>query len=240
MSFLPIVQRELRVRGRARATFRGRMYAALAASLFAALLLLGSELTHSSRAVGGFMFSGLSWAVFLYCLLQGVRNTADCLSEEKRAGTLGLLFLTDLRGYDVTLGKLIATSLNSFYGLLAVVPPLAIPLVLGGVTLGEFWRMVLAVVVTLVFVLTAGLFVSSISRDMRQAWSGTVALTGLFMLVVPCLQFVITFPVSPTCAFFSWQESRYAAAGGLYWTAVWSSLAVSLGFVIAASFILPR
>ena len=31
--------------------------------------------------------------------------TADCLSEEKREGTLGLLFLTDLRGYDIVVSS---------------------------------------------------------------------------------------------------------------------------------------
>ena len=35
--------------------------------------------------------------------LCAMRNTADSLSAEKREGTLGLLFLTDLRGYDVVL-----------------------------------------------------------------------------------------------------------------------------------------
>ncbi|HET6317538.1 MAG TPA: ABC transporter permease, partial [Chloroflexota bacterium] len=165
MSFLPIVERELRVLGRAKWTYRGRMLSALTASSLAGLVLLWAEATRGAGNVGLFMFQALGWAVFLYCLMQGARNTADCLSEEKRAGTLGLLFLTDLRGYDVALGKLLATSLSSFYGLLAVFPPLGIPLVLGGVTAGEFWRMVLALIVTLLFALTAGLLVSSMSRD---------------------------------------------------------------------------
>ena len=69
--------------------------------------------------------------------------TADCLSVEKREGTLGLLFLTDLRGYDVVLGKLFSTSLRSSYGLVAGFPVLALPLLLGGVTGSAFWRVVL-------------------------------------------------------------------------------------------------
>ena len=44
---------------------------------------------------------------------------------------MGLIFLTDLKGYDVVLGKLAATSLNGFYGLLAVFPLLAFPLLTG-------------------------------------------------------------------------------------------------------------
>ena len=102
------------------------------------------------------LFGILTGGGVLYCLFCGVRLTADCLSEEKREGTLGLLFLTDLKGYDVVLGKLAATSLNSFYGVLAVVPMLALPLLLGGVTPGEFWRMALVALNTLFFSLARG------------------------------------------------------------------------------------
>ena len=84
-------------------------------------------------------------------MFTGVRSTADCLSEEKRDGTLGLLFLTDLKGYDVVGGKLVATSLNAFYGLTAIFPLLAIPLLMGGVTNGEFWRMALVLANTFLF-----------------------------------------------------------------------------------------
>src|SRR5438034_7581247 len=92
------------------------------------------------------LFRILAGASVLFSLLSGVRSTADCLSEEKREGTLGLLFLTDLKGYDVVLGKLAATSLNAFYGVLAVLPMMAIPLLMGGVTLGQFGRTALAAV----------------------------------------------------------------------------------------------
>jgi len=240
MSFLPIVERELRVRGRAKGTYRGRLISALAATAFAGFVLLGAEATGSASAVGGFLFEALSWTVFSFCLFQGVRNTADCLSEEKRAGTLGLLFLTDLRGYDVVLGKLLATSLNSLYALLAVFPPLGIPIVLGGVTVGEFWRMVVALIVTLLFSVTAGMFVSSISRNERHALNGTVLLTGFFVVLVPLLQRLLPLPFSPTCAFLSWQDQTYSSHFATFWTAVWSSLGMSGVFIVLASLILPR
>src|SRR5947209_14959169 len=108
------------------------------------------------------LFRILTGASVLYCLLSGVRSTADCLSEEKREGTLGLLFLTDLKGYDVVGGKLVATSLNAFYGLIAIFPVLAIPLLMGGVTNGEFWRMALVLANTFLLSLAVGMFMSSI------------------------------------------------------------------------------
>src|SRR5256885_5281345 len=64
-----------------------------------------------------YLFRALFGFAFVYCLFIGARLTADCLSEEKREGTLGLLFLTDLKGYDVVFGKLAATSVNSIYAL---------------------------------------------------------------------------------------------------------------------------
>src|SRR5213592_2219351 len=128
MTFLPIVERELRVRARLRSTYRFRLLAALGAIALVGLLLLMSHNLPAAGAYGWWVFDTLAWVSFVYCLLEGTRHTADCLSQEKREGTLGLLFLTDLRPYDVVLGKLMATSLNSIYGLLAIFPPLAIPL----------------------------------------------------------------------------------------------------------------
>lgn len=65
--------------------------------------------------------------------------TADSLSRERREGTLGFLFLTDLQGY-VVAGKLAGLALIPLHGLLATFPIAALTLCLGGVTAGEFWR----------------------------------------------------------------------------------------------------
>src|ERR1035438_3460203 len=137
MTFLPIVDRELRVAARRRGTHWVRLVVALFAILTAIVIFL-VNFGAPPHAVGEAIFQGLSILCMIYCVLSGRISTADCLSEEKREGTLGLLFLTDLKGYDVVLGKLAATSLAGFYGLLAVFPVLAIPLLLGGITSGEF------------------------------------------------------------------------------------------------------
>ena len=108
--------------------------------------LLWVWLARGRANLGNPLFTILTDYPFGLCLLAGVFLTADCLSEEKREGTLGLLFLTDLKGYDVVLGKFIARSLPALYGLLALLPLIGIPLLLGGVTGSEFWRMALALV----------------------------------------------------------------------------------------------
>ena len=166
---LPIVARELRVAARRRGTYWVRTGAALLVMVVGIWVYLMMQ-TESPKDIAMVLFGVLTGGAVVHCWLSGVRATADCLSQEKREGTLGLLFLTDLKGYDVVLGKLAASSLNSLYGVLAVVPMLAIPLLLGGLTGAEFWRMALVALNTLFFSLTLGICVSSMCRSRAKRW----------------------------------------------------------------------
>ena len=123
---------------------------------------------------GRLLFDSLSAILFVFCLVEGVRQTADCLSQEKREGTLGLLFLTELSGRDVVWGKLAATSLGSFFALMAAFPVLAVALSAGGVTAGEFWRTILVLLNTLFAGLAWGMWASS-----RRQIEGRSLLLGL-------------------------------------------------------------
>ncbi|MFN7139223.1 MAG: ABC transporter permease, partial [Limisphaerales bacterium] len=133
MPFLPIVERELRIASRKRGTYWMRVGAAVGALLIGGWIMLMMQ-NMPPQLLGKTLFISLSIVTFIYAAITGLRLTADSLSEEKRDGTLGLLFLTDLKGYDVVIGKLVASSLGSFYGMLASFPVLAISLLLGGVT----------------------------------------------------------------------------------------------------------
>ena len=132
MSVLPMVQRQLRVACRQRRSYWVR----LAAAGVAMALLGGTVLVRRVQWYwsGPETFQLLAWFGFLYCLVAGGLSTADCLAVERRENTLGLLFLTDLRGYDVALGKFCASCIPSYLGLLAILPVLAIPVLMGGGT----------------------------------------------------------------------------------------------------------
>src|SRR5213075_1804812 len=186
MTFLPIVDRELRVAARRRTTYLTRIVAAA----LVILIFGGLQLTQAFRlgmffTAGQTQFFVLKWLGFLFACSSGVFLTSDALSEEKREGTLGLLFLTDLRGYDVVLDKFISHSLQAFYGLLAAFPVLALTLLAGGVSGGEFWRMMLIFCNTLFFSLSVGLLVSSISRDAMRSINGTLLLCLLLVAGLP-------------------------------------------------------
>src|SRR2546422_6723684 len=183
MRFLPVVEREPRMAARRRSTYGLRLLVALAAFSLTLWICTLPARGQPPTELGKSLFAVLTIMSFAYCLLIGPFLTTDSISSEKREGTLGLLFLTDLSSFDVVLGKWAATSLAGFYGLLAVLPVLGIPLLLGGVTPGEYGRVALAVVNAILFSLTAGMFVSAISRDQTKAILASLilvlALSGL-------------------------------------------------------------
>ena len=251
MTFLPIVARELRVASRRRATYWVRSGAALALIVVGVwfFLMMRHAPPHEVALV---LFRILAGASVLYCLLSGVRATADCLSEEKREGTLGLLFLTDLKGYDVVFGKLAATSLNAFYGVLAVVPMLAVPLLMGGITLGEFGRMAIVTINTLFFSLSIGICVSAFSRSARIATGTTFFLIFVFTALLPAagalggfflkihrLETVFLMP-SAGFSFYIGFDSPYKAVPRLFWWSCWVIHALGWIFLGISAFMAPR
>jgi len=214
--------------------------AAVALAMMVASLLMGP-----GRAGKG-MFAAMTWLAWVFCLVEGVRNAADCLSEEKREGTLGLLFLTDLRGYDVVLGKFAAASVGAVFSLLAAFPVLGLALIQGGVTFGEFARMGLALGNTLFFTVAASLFVSAVSRVERRAWLGAFLLSGAFVLVGPLANALPAGSgrtwglLSPWVNFTSAFEAAYAPAPSRYWLCCLSVHALGWLWLALAAALLPR
>ena len=101
------------------------------------LLLLGGwwfaasyELTPGQ---GGFLFSQMHLMMYCALWLLVPLGAADCLSRERREGTLGLLFLTPLRPPHIVIAKGLVHGLRAMTMVIAIVPLLAIPFLLGGV-----------------------------------------------------------------------------------------------------------
>ncbi|MDB6020283.1 MAG: family transporter protein, partial [Pedosphaera sp.] len=240
MTFLPIVDRELRVAARLTATYRNRSIIAGVVTFVAMVMFALGAFSTSPSHVGSSMFWTLAYMALAFCLLEGVRKTADCLCEEKREGTLGLLFLTDLKGYDIVLGKLAAKSLSSIYGLLSVLPVLALSLLLGGITAGEYWRIVLALANILFFSLCAGMWVSCWSRDERQAMTASFMLVALWVAVPLLIGWHSLYPLSPVYAFEAGAARAYLFAPGDYWQSLGIAQGLSWAMLLWASLAVPH
>lgn len=216
MPFLPVAERELRVTARGRETYRVRFFAVLTSLLILAWqLIVQGRLNIPAAEQGKMLFSSLASLALVYCAAIGARATADSISHEKREGTLGLLFLTDLKSYDIILGKLVAGSLNAFYGLLAIIPMLTLPLLLGGVTRTQVVQTSIALVNALFFSVVVGIFVSTFSRNERKAMFFTV----VFLLV----SFVGPF------VFGVWLQSQFHVPDSSLWQVFLYSPAFAFG-----------
>jgi len=247
MTFLPIVDRELRLASRKAWTFWLRVTAAGVALFIASgFMLIALAEAVGTAQLGGPLFATLSWLSLACALTVGLFFTSDCLSEEKREGTLGFLFLTDLRGYDVVLGKLLATSLRCVFALVAVFPILAIAQLMGGVEPREFWESVLALIHAMFFSLACGMFVSTVSRSGQKALIGTLLLMMVFLAGGPTLDWALaelgTGRFKPLFSLSSPGFVFVSAGRGmnLFWNALLPSQAVAWVMLASSCWLIQR
>src|SRR5690348_634740 len=134
MTLVPIVERELRSAARQEFTYYLRVIGVggvlLASSVF--LFRHGDD-----PNFGGRLFADLHLTLFCAIWIVVPFLTADCISQERRDGTLGLLFLTRLSSRDVVIAKSLAHGLRALTLWVAVLPMMAVPFLLGGVTWTE-------------------------------------------------------------------------------------------------------
>lgn len=240
MGFAPIVERELRQLARRPFTYRSRAATALGATLVGFGVAFASVSVGANAALlGRNLFTAMAVLAFVAVVMAGPVLTADCLSEEKRNGTLGLLFLAGLSGPEVVAGKLTALSLPAVHCLIAVFPIMGFSFLLGGVTGGEFARVALVLMATLLFSLASALAVSSVSREGTRALGGSVILILLVTLGLPGLLAVSasiqTWPglfaaTSPLAGLLTADAAEYARLPGVFWV----SVACSAGFSFTA------
>ncbi|HWQ91605.1 MAG TPA: hypothetical protein VN673_08030 [Clostridia bacterium] len=132
MNAMPVIERELREESRRQVNYLLRMLAAGVLIIVFALVVLSWRSNPAQLGANLFfrLHYTLTWAFWIIVPLM----TADCISREKREGTLGLLFLTPLTVRDVIAGKAAIHVIRALTLFLATIPVLGLPLVLGGVT----------------------------------------------------------------------------------------------------------
>jgi len=183
MTVLPVIARELRAAARRTSTYGLRINGVL--------FLLGVCVwITASRVVrwddGGAVFYYLHRALFLAIWVLVPLLTADCISRERREGTLPLLFLTPLKPGDIVLAKGLVHGLTAFTLWLAALPVLTIPFVAGGVGWRQAVGSILVNLSSLWLALGAGLVASAQSKVPVRALLAAGGLGFLF-----CLGFIL-------------------------------------------------
>ncbi len=248
MILLPVVERELRVAARRRSTYWFRTIPAILGLISGGIYMLLSAIwTRSSAGLGEPLFWFLMWASFWVVLAAGLVLTSDSISVEKREGTLGFLFLTDLRGLDVAAGKLFSTSLRASYALLSLFPVVALTLLLGGPSGMQLFKTSLALLNALFCSLAVGLLVSTLSYDSQRTMTGTLFLTLALVFGGPLLDsLVLFFKTGPTPPGFAATSPFTAFKLASAWIPApfWKSLGIShlIGWLLfaAACWLVPR
>jgi hypothetical protein len=248
---LPIAAREIRAAAHHRGLYRGR--AAIAGTaliatgwIFFSMFGLNGPVTSvgqnifTVQAIGGFLFACGAFVA-----------TVDSISREKRDGTLGLLFLTHLKGRDVVHGKLVASLTLFVAGAVAATPILTLPVLLGGIQASQALYLLASLLNAMLLSAAAGLFASSISyKKEKSAAIATVILLffcGIIPLTVLGCRKGGMLEAAYLLQFFTPLYGPQLAMGaitgvqvGFFWTSFAIIFAISLLLLSAASFITPR
>ena len=187
MTVLPIVEHQLRVASRRWTTYWGRMFVAFVACFIGVGIVTMASATGPGGPGARQTLDTFSFGLFLYCLFAGIAATSDSVSREKREGTLGLLFLTDLKGFDVVFGKLAAGALRPVCNLLAMLPVLSLGLLVGALRWVDVIRLSAALLNTLFLSLAIGVCLSVFSWEQKRTQSNASGLAVLFWFILPAL-----------------------------------------------------
>ena len=207
MILLPVIERELRASARQSFTYFLRVLGVVALLLVIVWFALRGEL---GPDCGGELFRTLHGVLFFAIWLMAPLLTADCISRERREGTLPLLFLTPLKPPSILWAKSTAHGLRALSLWLAVVPVLAICLVAGGLGWTEIVISVLVNFSAICVAMAAGLVASALSRVWTRAMAVAMLLAFAF-----CLVYLWLIPVCVGLAGGPWNPDEFHPWAGL-------------------------
>ncbi len=180
MAATSVIERELRSTARQGATYHLRIFAVLAATAMLVLVGFGGGIPVNQ---GSALFALLHRTLFFSIWALVPLLSADCLSRERREGTLPLLFLTPLTAGAIVYAKGFAHLLRALTLWVAVLPVLTICFLVGGIGWVDVAFSVLINFGSICMATSAGLLASSLSRTWTRAAVGAMSITfGLLLL----------------------------------------------------------
>jgi ABC-type transport system involved in multi-copper enzyme maturation permease subunit len=253
MTVLPVIARELRASARQPFTYYLRVVGVTA--LLLASLLFGLHFGFEP-ALGSLLFAALHTTLFGAIWVLVPMLTADCISRERREGTLGLLFLTPLKGTDIVVAKGLVHGLRAMTLWLAVLPVLTVPFLMGGVSWAEALLSVLVNANAMCWALSAGLLASAWTKEWLRSLLGAALLACAFLMLLcagaGCFllhvanagrpgQFEMTWDRALATGLFvfanmsqGWSNNfRWVAPGNLFWALGETTLVSLLMLVVA-------
>ena len=176
MNALPVIVRELRAEARHPFTYWLRVLGAGAVVGMAIFYGLANGLRPDG---GAELFTHLHGTLHFAIWLLVPLLAADCISRERREGTLGLLFLTPLKARDIIVAKSLVHGLRAATLLIAVLPVIALPALMGGVSWQQGLASLFLNASALCLALGAGLLASAANKS----WIRSLVMSYCFAFV---------------------------------------------------------
>lgn len=176
---LPVLTRELRTAAQERVRRRRTVLAVGYASLVLAGILVAERWTGRvmlQSATAGLLVWAVTGLIPVLALVGGINRVGQMIGTEHREGTLPLLLLARLTGFEIVMGKVFQALLLQVTGFLVLLPVLVLPVLAAGWPWAQVWRIALALLNTLFFGLALGALTSVLARGER-GWR--------FFLVLP-------------------------------------------------------
>ena len=136
-----------------------------------------------TASFGQLLFQIVAFVQLLLTLFFAALSAAGAVSQEKDRRTFVLLLLTDMRDYEIVLGKLIGALLPILIQLIVTAPVLALLLLLGGIDPEQVFQAVLVLIASAVAAGSLGGLVALWREKTYQA----LALSVLFLVLYICL-----------------------------------------------------
>ncbi len=159
----------------------------------------------SAARLGPELFGNLNAALFLGIVLGAPLLTADCLSRERREGTLNLLFLTPLTATGIVAAKSFVHALRGVTVAAAALPIISLAFLFGGAGWKEGLLALMHNSTAMMLALGSGLIASSHINEARWAGAASVALSAIFTLLS------FAFHTLLSCVLAAFQLGRFQA-----------------------------
>jgi len=247
----PVIERELRRASHRKHAARSRFRVALAGAAVVILFLFIFTISGSGWC-GQKLHQMFFWAGLYLAIVPALRISAGLFSEERRNQTLELLFLTGMGSSELFVGKLLGGILVASSDLLALAPLLAMPLLMGGISLNLYLTTLMCLPALLLFILAVGVLASVIFKDEGVAFILTVLIAGGISLAIPIPYYlgrtlIGSAPIaskwlclSPAYAPYLISINFVGAQTGEFWMAMLALLAWSGLCLALACFVLSR
>jgi ABC-type Na+ efflux pump permease subunit len=141
-----------------------------------------------TASFGVLLFQIVAFVQLLLTLFFAALSAASAVSQEKDRRTFVLLLLTDMRDYEIVLGKMLGALLPILIQLFIVAPVLSLLLLLGGIDPEQVFQAVLVLLASAVAAGSLGGLVALWRDKTYQA----LALSVLFLVLYVCLTQALT------------------------------------------------